>query len=54
MRIFLDTNEDGCQYELAMKAGCTLLLTFNSHDYPSDDIGSLKVMTPAEYLEQQV
>ena len=27
--------EDGCQYELAMKAGCTLLLTFNSHDYPS-------------------
>ena len=46
--------EDGCQYELAMKAGCTLLLTFNSHDYLSDDIGSLKVMTPAEYLEQQV
>lgn len=46
--------EDGCQYELAMKAGCTLLLTFNSHDFPSDDIGSVKVMTPAEYLEQQV
>ena len=61
MRIFLDTNvilenflvredfkdvEDGCQYELAMKAGCTLLLTFNSHDFPSDDIGSVKVMTP--------
>lgn len=46
--------EDGCQYELAMKAGCTLLLTFNSHDYPSDDIGSVKVMTPTEYLEQQV
>lgn len=45
--------EDGCQYELAMKAGCTLLLTFNSHDYPSDDIGSVKVMTPTEYLEQQ-
>lgn len=46
--------EDGCQYELAMKAGCTLLLTFNSHDYPSDDIGSVKVMTPTEYLEQQM
>lgn len=46
--------EDGCQYELAMKAGCTLLLTFNSHDYPSDDIGSVKVMTPTEYLEHQV
>ena len=45
--------EDGCQYELAMRSGCTLLLTFNSHDYPSDDIGNVKVMTPAEYLEQQ-
>jgi len=45
--------EDGCQYELAMRAGCTLLLTFNSHDYPSDDAGSVKVMTPAEYLEQR-
>ena len=45
--------EDGCQYELAMRAGCTLLLTFNSHDYPSDDAGSVKVMTPAEYLAQQ-
>jgi predicted nucleic acid-binding protein len=45
--------EDGCQYELAMKAGCTLLLTFNSHDFPSDDIGSVKVLTPGEFLEQQ-
>jgi len=45
--------EDGCQYELAMRTGCTLLLTFNSHDYPSDDAGSVKVMTPAEYLEQR-
>ena len=45
--------EDGCQYELAMRTGCTLLLTFNSHDYPSDDTGSVKVMTPAEYLEQR-
>ena len=45
--------EDGCQYELAMKAGCTLLLTFNSHDFPSDDIGNVKVLTPGEFLEQQ-
>ena len=45
--------EDGCQYELAIKAGCTLLLTFNSHDFPSDGKGNIKVMTPAEYLEQQ-
>ena len=45
--------EDGCQYELAMRTGCTLLLTFNSHDYSSDDTGSVKVMTPAEYLEQR-
>ena len=42
--------EDGCQYELAKKAGCTLLLTFNSHDFPSDTKGNVKVMTPAEYL----
>ena len=41
--------EDGCQYELAMKAGCTLLLTFNSHDFPSDDIGSVKVLTPVSF-----
>ena len=45
--------EDGCQYELAMKTGCTLLLTFNSHDFPSDGNGNVKVMTPAEYLDLQ-
>ena len=42
--------EDGCQYELALKAGCALLLTFNSHDFPSG--GNVTVLTPAEYLEQ--
>ena len=43
--------EDGCQFELAMKAGCNLLLTFNSSDFPSNEEGTVKVMTPQEFLD---
>ena len=42
--------EDGCQYELAIKSGCNLLLTFNSSDYPNDEDAVVKVLTPAAYL----
>lgn len=42
--------EDGCQYELAMKSGCSMLLTFNISDYPLDEKASLKVLTPQDYI----
>ena len=44
--------EDGCQYELAIKADCNYLLTFNPADYPSDNQSTIKVLTPQEYLVQ--
>ena len=43
--------EDGCQFELAKKASCELLLTFNVSDYPSDADSGVTVLSPEEYLE---
>lgn len=43
--------EDGCQLELAKKASCELLLTFNVSDYPSDADSNITVLSPEEYLE---
>lgn len=42
--------EDSCQYELAEKAGCKYLLTFNTSDYPTEIGASVQVMTPQQYL----
>jgi len=42
--------EDGCQYELAKKAACELLLTFNTSDYPTNTELRVKVLSPSEYL----
>lgn len=42
--------EDGCQYELAKKAACELLLTFNTSDYPTNTELGVKVLSPSEYL----
>jgi predicted nucleic acid-binding protein len=49
--VFKDV-EDGCQYELAMRTGCAMLLTFNKSDYPSERDAGVRVMTPQEYLEE--
>lgn len=43
--------EDGCQYELAEKIPCELLLTFNTADYPLDKESSVKALSPEEYLD---
>lgn len=42
--------EDGCQYELAKKAACELLLTFNTSDYPKNTELGVMVLSPSEYL----
>ena len=43
--------EDSCQYQAALEAGCSLLLTFNITDYPLDSNGPIKVLTPQQYLD---
>ena len=46
--------EDACQYQLAWKAGCHYLLTFNIDDYPANDSDlSVKVLSPKQYLMLQ-
>ena len=42
--------EDGCQYELAKKAACELLLTFNTSDYPTNTELGVMVLSPSEYI----
>lgn len=42
--------EDGCQYELAKKTACELLLTFNTSDYPTNSELGVMVLSPSEYL----
>lgn len=43
--------EDGCQYELAQKHGCEVLITFNTSDYPSGKDRAVKVFTPQQYID---
>ena len=43
--------EDSCQYQAAMKEGCTCLITFNVSDYNVSDDASVKVVTPKEFLD---
>ena len=44
--------EDGCQYELARKAGCDVLVTFNTSDYPLGVNASVRVITPFALLDE--
>lgn len=48
-RTFCDL-EDSCQYQLAQKEGCKLLLTFNLSDYPVEQATTLSVMTPQMFI----
>lgn len=43
--------EDSCQYQAALKSGCTLLITYNERDYVLSDDSPVKVMTPQEFLD---
>lgn len=43
--------EDSCQYQLAMKSGCELLITFDIGHFPQTDDEALPVVTPQAFLE---
>ena len=43
--------EDACQYELAQKAGCDYLITFNTSDFILDDNASIRVLSPHDFLQ---
>lgn len=43
--------EDSCQYELAGKAGCEILITFNVSDFPISVDASVQVLSPQQYLD---
>ena len=43
--------EDSCQYQAALKEGCTLLITFNERNYDVNTKSPVKVMTPQEFLD---
>ena len=42
--------EDSCQYQAAKKAGCSVLITFNTSDFLTESDASLQVLTPQQYL----
>lgn len=46
--------EDGCQFELAQKAGCEILITFNVSDYPSVEDVPVRVVTPFGFLSEPI
>ena len=67
MKIFLDTNvileyftvrEDYLitqrLFELAQKAGCEILITFNVSDYPSVENIPVRVVTPLGFLSEPI
>jgi len=43
--------EDSCQYQLAMKSGCELLITFDIGHFPQTGDEALPVVTPQAFLE---
>ena len=48
--ISFDDLEDSCQYQVAQKAGCGFLITFNIADYPTEDDAPVKVLTPQQFI----
>ena len=46
--------EDGCQYELAQKVGCNMLITFNTDDFNIDNNSTVRVLTPRDWLREEV
>ena len=43
--------EDSCQYQLAIKSGCELLITFDIGHFPQTGDEVLRVVTPQAFLE---
>jgi len=46
--------EDSCQYQLAQRAGCQFLITFNVKDYHIEQDSSIKVLSPEEYISMEL
>lgn len=43
--------EDSCQYQVAHRVGCEMLITFNIADYPAEDDAPVKVLTPQQFID---
>ena len=43
--------EDSCQYQLAVKSGCEMLITFDIDHFPQTENGALLVVTPQAFME---
>ena len=43
--------EDSCQYQLAKKTGCELLVTFNDKHFPQTEVAIPKVISPQQFIE---
>ena len=46
--------EDSCQYQVAQKVGCEVLLTFNTSDYPVVEGSHVQVLTPQQFLDLNI
>ena len=46
--------EDSCQYQLAQKTGCDILVTFNPLDYSNVGEKAVDVLTPQQFIEKYV
>ena len=46
--------EDSCQYQVAQKVGCEVLLTFNTSDYPVVESSHVQVLTPQQFLDLNI
>ena len=44
--------EDSCQYQLAIKSGCELLITFDINHFPQTGDQTMPVVTPQTFLEK--
>ena len=45
--------EDSCQYQLAKKYKCDILVSFNTSDFPEDATTELNVVSPIGFIKRQ-
>jgi len=44
--------EDSCQYQLALRSGCDMLVTFNDSDFQQTE--DLQVITPQQFIDAYI
>ena len=49
--VTFDDLEDSCQYQLAKREGCEMLITLNIADYPMGSDAPIPVITPQQFLD---